>query len=211
MLQECSTIRDLGVIFDSKLTFIPHIDNIVMKASKMLGFLIRNAKQFKKPYTKIKIYNSYVRSILEYCSVVWSPNYAVHQLRIERIQKRFCRHLSYSSHLLKKLPHYDDKLKHFKMVSLKVRRQQLDMSFLFKIIRSVIDCPILLKSIGIRVPYRLPRRPLGVFAPAPSRTNLKYNSVLARLQKSYNDISLSSTVDVFHDSLHKFKSSMLTE
>lgn len=33
------TIKDLGVLFDSKLTFIPLIENIVVKAEKILGFI----------------------------------------------------------------------------------------------------------------------------------------------------------------------------
>lgn len=103
VLQKKTEIRDLGVILDSKLTFLPHIDNIINKSSKMSGFISRNTKSFRKPATKIALYNSYVPSNLEYCSVVWSPQYNVHQLRIERIQRRFLRHLSFSFGLQKQL------------------------------------------------------------------------------------------------------------
>lgn len=91
-IKEVNTIRDLGVILDQKLTFIQHIDNIIKRASNMLGFIIRNCKIFKKEKSKILLYNTLVRSILEYCSVVWRPHYATHVLRIERIQKRFLWH-----------------------------------------------------------------------------------------------------------------------
>ena len=30
-------MRDLGILFDSKLTFGPHIDSVVVKANRALG------------------------------------------------------------------------------------------------------------------------------------------------------------------------------
>ena len=43
--------KDLGVIFDDKLTFESHVTYIVSKANSMLGFLKRNSSDFKDPYT----------------------------------------------------------------------------------------------------------------------------------------------------------------
>lgn len=50
-------IRDLDILFDSKLTFVPYIDAIATRSSKMLGFIIRNNKIFKNSDTKKSIYN----------------------------------------------------------------------------------------------------------------------------------------------------------
>jgi hypothetical protein len=94
-IKRVNEIRDVGVIFDEKLTFVPHIESIIKKASRMLYFVGRNIKVFKGVKIKTIIYNGLVRSILEYCSVVWRPHYATHSLRIERIQKRFVTYLSY--------------------------------------------------------------------------------------------------------------------
>lgn len=44
LLPKVEEIRDLGVIFDNKMTFIPQIENVVKRASRMLGFVLRNAK-----------------------------------------------------------------------------------------------------------------------------------------------------------------------
>lgn len=63
-------IRNPGVPFSSKLTFLPHLDKIIAKPSKLLGSITRNSKVFKKPVTKVIIYNAYVRVALEYCSIV---------------------------------------------------------------------------------------------------------------------------------------------
>ena len=47
-LQHVDSIRDLGVILDTKLTFGPHIQSTVMKANRALGVLIRSY-QLAKP------------------------------------------------------------------------------------------------------------------------------------------------------------------
>ncbi|KAI8438347.1 hypothetical protein MSG28_010913 [Choristoneura fumiferana] len=130
ILNEVDSIRDLGVILDGKLTFIPHIENIIKRASRVLGFVIRNTKSFKSSKSKILVYNSLVRSILEYCSVVWRPHYATHSLRLERIQKRFLRHMAYHGrikYLAKRRTSYRRKLKYFNMDSLETRRVILNV------------------------------------------------------------------------------------
>jgi hypothetical protein len=55
----------------------------------MLGYIRRIGKEFRDPYTLKTLYNSFVRSHLEYASVVWNPYYGVHLKRIEDIQKKF--------------------------------------------------------------------------------------------------------------------------
>ena len=47
MLLNELTIRDLGIIFDSKLNFNLHINKVVAKANKMWSFMWRNTKEFK--------------------------------------------------------------------------------------------------------------------------------------------------------------------
>lgn len=130
-IQEVNVVKDLGVLFDKKLTFVPHIDHIIKKASKMLGFIIRNGKVFRKSQTKKLLYNTLVRSVLEYCSVVWQPHYATHNLRIERIQKRFMWSLVRSSKLAKRSISYKERLDHFGISSLQTRRDMMDLQFVF--------------------------------------------------------------------------------
>jgi hypothetical protein len=68
-LTELKNVRDLGVLLDHKLRFNAHIDSIANKGFRSLGFILRNSKEFRKPQTKIVLYNALVRSHLEYCSV----------------------------------------------------------------------------------------------------------------------------------------------
>ena len=65
------SFKDLGVTFDSHLSFREHTSNIVTSSFKMLGFLIRNARDFQNASTLKSLYNTLVRSRLEYASMIW--------------------------------------------------------------------------------------------------------------------------------------------
>ena len=84
----------MGVILDRKLTFSHHIDNIVMRANRALGLLIRSLQAGRRNtmYDKRAIVAAYcanVRATLEYCSVIWSGAAKSHTERIERVQHKF--------------------------------------------------------------------------------------------------------------------------
>ena len=205
-LQEVKNIRDLGVILDSRLRFDMHIDNICKKALKTLGFFLRNCKEFKKPDTKICLYNALVRSILEYCSVVWNPHYKKYKNRIESIQKRFLWHMTYHCGLVKLVHNYDDRLKHFQMFSLSDRRHLLDNIFLFKLVRGSTDAGWLLSQIDFALPSRLPRsKNVTLFHEKLCKTNLGRSAPLNRIVKSFKKLGTNNDIDIFFDSLSKFK------
>lgn len=186
-LQRMEYVRDLGVIIDPKLTFLPHIENAIKISSKMLGFIMRNGKVFKNPKTKIMLYNAFVRSRLEYCSVVWRPHYATHSLRIERLQKRFVRHLAYTSGVARQLSSYEERLKHFRLLTLDQRRDFIDLVFLFKILNNKITSPKLLEHIKFNVPRRYPRSLIKPFAIPVRRTVLGQHSPICRICRLYNE------------------------
>ena len=80
----------LGIILDQQMSFIPHINHIVSKASKILNFLKRNL--YKCPATtKVTAYISLVWPILEYASSVWDPYQYNKIYIIDRIQRRAAR------------------------------------------------------------------------------------------------------------------------
>lgn len=55
---EGKTIKDLGMVLDSKLTFQSQIYERIAKATKILSFVLRNSKIFKRSKTKIAPYNT---------------------------------------------------------------------------------------------------------------------------------------------------------
>jgi hypothetical protein len=90
-LERVDVINDLGVLVDSRMTFVNHIESIVSKSARMLGFIKRISREFSDPYTYKTLYVAFVRPGLEYASCVWSPHQEVHSARIERIQHNFIR------------------------------------------------------------------------------------------------------------------------
>lgn len=203
---ELDTIRDLGVTFDRKLTFIPHVDSIIKKSSKMLGFVLRNTKQFRSCKTKIMLYNCLVRSVLEYCSVVWRPHYAAHSLRLERVQKRFLWHLAFSRGIAKKVRSYNNRLRHFKMISLDKRRRLNDATFVCKVMAHKIDCPQILSTFNFRAPSRVPRSQITPLRPPQRRTVLGSNSPYARFCKVVN--GCSDVIDLHFNSLSQLRTNI---
>ena len=79
-LKAVKVIRGLGILFDDRLTFVEHIDNIVGRAMKMLGFVLRTVGNFDSLTCFKILYTTLVRSILENNSSVWSPYYKIHSI-----------------------------------------------------------------------------------------------------------------------------------
>lgn len=89
VFQRVEMHRDLGLIFDSKLTFEPHRNAVIASAQATLWFIKRTLKnKFSINAAKI-LYCSLIRSKLEYCCIVWNVYQNCHIDRIESIQKLF--------------------------------------------------------------------------------------------------------------------------
>jgi hypothetical protein len=197
-------IRDLGVYFDAELSFRPHYEHIAEKSSRMLGFIYRVTRGFKKVTTYLTLYYALVRSLLEYNTPIWSPFYNIHIDRIEQIQKRFLRLLCFRFHLYRTLPSYEDKLNKFNMVTLSTRRKHLELLLLYKVINYKIDSPYSLSLLDFNICYRL-RKPklfvLNVFY-----NNTSYFNPITRMCRLYNElVDESAEIDIFDCTLYRFK------
>jgi hypothetical protein len=73
-LERVDEIKDLGVIIDSRMSFLPHIEAIISKSSRMLDIIKRISSDFRDPYTHKTLYASLVRPNLEHAKCVWSPH-----------------------------------------------------------------------------------------------------------------------------------------
>lgn len=91
LLERVARVRDLGLMFTSAFSFNDHITETVSKASKSLGFIIRNVSVFKHMITVKTLYLTLVSSLLEYACIIWYPFYIFNVIRLERVQNRFIR------------------------------------------------------------------------------------------------------------------------
>ena len=85
-VSQCEKI--LGVLLDCNLFFKEHVYETVKKACKLCYIIFTNFKHINN-CTLIDPYKFYVRPILEYVSVVWSPHHVYLIDLIENIQRNF--------------------------------------------------------------------------------------------------------------------------
>ena len=83
-------LKILGVYFDASLSWTPHCNYVVKKASQRL-YVLRILKSFVSRDTLISVYNALVRSCIEYASPLLIGLSAENSRKLERVQKRFHR------------------------------------------------------------------------------------------------------------------------
>ena len=90
-------VKDLGVIFNKKMTFNKHIDNVILRCNRIWGFIVRNTKNFKSTDAIRCLYVSLVKSIIMYGSPIWRPYKKFNINKLERLQHKAIDYLAYKS------------------------------------------------------------------------------------------------------------------
>ena len=106
-LERVSVIRDLGVYFDSSLSFVNHVDYVISKSSILIGFIKRSTSDFSNITSIVHLYNFLVLPNLTYCSSIWSPFTKLLINKLELCQHKFLRYLAYKNNRPMSLFHYD--------------------------------------------------------------------------------------------------------
>ncbi|XP_036227319.2 probable RNA-directed DNA polymerase from transposon X-element [Bactrocera oleae] len=145
-IAEVENIKDLGIIVDNKLTFSHHADKITSKAFKALGFILRRGKDFKNPWTLIRLFKSLVLPILEYGSVIWSPYTNTTIDKVEKLQRKFCKSLAYKLSSPSHICTTDEVYQCYCINKLSSRRQVADLCFFYKVVNNITDAHEILNS-----------------------------------------------------------------
>lgn len=181
-LDVVDSMKDLGVTFDSKLSFNEHVNTIVKKAYSMLGFVMRTASRFNDLSCMNFLYNALVRSRLEYNCAVWNPHNITFIDKIEKVQRKYTRHLFYNFKY-QKTP-YDQRLKILNIMKLEHRREYFDSCLLHRITndrnfvqnsRPIFGISRNSSRLSIRFNPSTPRNNYGLFKNPSIRTQLLYN------------------------------------
>ena len=77
-MQELREEKDLGILIDDKLKFHKQMTAVISKASKILAVVWHSYTNLNKS-TLLLLYQSLVRSFLEYGNAIWGPFGKVHQ------------------------------------------------------------------------------------------------------------------------------------
>ena len=89
MLESVDQVTDLGVILDNGLTFAVHAAHIIKRANTTAYLLNRTFGSLDQSLFKL-LFVAFVRPILEYASVIWSPPFKKDVLLIERVECNSC-------------------------------------------------------------------------------------------------------------------------
>jgi hypothetical protein len=128
VLEHLDFMKDLGVIFDSKLKFDHHINEKVNRAYSILGLIYRNFKYMFSD-TLLMLYKSLVRLHLEYAVCVWSPYRLMDIEKLGKVQMR-------ATKLIPLLKNYsfEARLRWLNLPTLKYRRLRGDMIQVYNIV-----------------------------------------------------------------------------
>jgi len=159
----------------------------------MLGFISRTCSDFNNPIALKSLYCSFVRSVLDYNSVVWSPYMSGPTEAIEAIQNRFLRFLAFKCGVQRQR-HTSYLPLHLltNLESLQLRRIRLDLNFTFKLLNGIINCSELLVTFNFLVPASHTRNSNTFYIPF-HRTNYAKNAPIMRLMGFVNKYN----VDLF--------------
>lgn len=91
-MNKVSTCKDLGATTEPRLTFIQHINNLVLRANARAS-LIHECFLCRDHATLVRAFITYVPPLLEYASSMWSPYRITAVRKLESIQRRFTKRL----------------------------------------------------------------------------------------------------------------------
>lgn len=205
-IERVNSVRDLGIILDSKFLLSEHIDHIANKAYRNLGFVLRSCKPFTNIGAIKSVYYAYVRSTLEYASTIWSPHYTIYKERLEKVQKVFINHLNFR--LRNSANSYKDGCRINNVNTLEERRTLLDMCFLHDLVHGRVDCAELVGGVAYCTPRRRTRHTPLLQVPF-HHTNYATNEPITRLTRTYN--KTFSNIDIFLHTKFSFKSRILNQ
>ena len=86
-LAKVSSVKYLGVQISSDLSWSPHINNLCIKARRLIGLLYRRFYKNAEPKTMLQLYKAFIRPHLDYCSMVWDPYLVKDTEALEKVQR----------------------------------------------------------------------------------------------------------------------------
>lgn len=182
-MKKVTSFRYLGIVIADDLNWRSHIENVCSVAYRKLCFLrvkLRNATKD----VKLTAYKTFIRPVLEYASVVWSPHQEGLKAEVERIQRLAARFICSK---YKKTDSVTDMLNACGLELLATRRQRNRIKLLFQVLQSHINID---KNLYIRAPGRHSKRlnHNAAIRPYAARTNVFRYSFFPDAIENWNSL-----------------------
>ena len=124
--------RDLGIQMSNSGSFEFHIDSIIKKARQRIGWICRTFRHREAMFMR-RMFITFVRPHLDYCSQLWSPNEGPLLDKIEKVLKDFTNLIPEIHHL-----EYCDRLKYLNMTSMQRRYDRYKIMYIKKILCNLV-------------------------------------------------------------------------
>ena len=136
-IQDTENANYLGVNINNKLSWNKHIDNTCRKGNRTINFIHRNFKDCNQK-VKEKLYKTYVRPSMEYCSSVWDPYTQSNIDKLEQVQRRAARLVTNN---FSRYTRVTPLLHQLQWTPLAERRARTKVTILYKALNNLIEIP----------------------------------------------------------------------
>ena len=181
------------------LSFSEHIHAIVKSAKFRIASLFRSFSSRHFP-SLIIAYKSFIRPLLEYCTVILNPHLISEIKLLESVQRLFSRRLIFPSK-----SSYKDRLSSLHLDTLEKRRVFLDLQFCYKLIEGLV--PGDLTDYGISLNQSSTRGNDRKLFHSANRTDSRKYFFAHRVSRIWNslenDLINAPTLGIFKSKLSK--------
>ena len=136
ILQQVPDNPYLGVTLSDNMKWNSHISKISKKANSTLGFLKRNFKHCPQD-SRRTTYLSFVRSTLEYSSIVWDPYLQKDIDKLEKVQRQAARFIT-GDYISKEQGCVSQMLAELNLPPLQDRRKANRLTFFFMVVEGLV-------------------------------------------------------------------------
>ena len=141
MTKPSNCVKDLGVLIHHNLDWDNHILNICKKAKQLTAWIL-NVFYTRNKFVMLTLFNSLVRSRLEYCCQVWDPFKIKNIDAIEQVQRSLTSKIENMDN-----DNYWERLTKLGIMSLQRRREKLAIIFTWKIKNNMVPNDINLEFV----------------------------------------------------------------
>ena len=131
-IEECDSVKDLGVLVQSDGMFTNHIVEVVNGARSQMGWILRSFAT-RSVQVMLTLYKTLVLPRLEYCSPLWSPSRIGEIESLEGVQRTFTSRIPAVAHL-----DYWERIAELGLYSVERRRERYSLLYLHKIMYGLV-------------------------------------------------------------------------
>ena len=190
------------------MSFKEHIRSVVLACKRISGMILRTFTT-RDPEIMLKLFNTYIRSKIEYCCCIWSPNLQCEIDELERLQKTFTSKINGLED-----KDYHERLQILNLYSLERRRERYLIIYAWQMIEGIKENVLNLKSTKNGRSRAIWSRPIrwsykGKKIKHSSRS-IVHNSTAKRMERLFNCLPPhiknieNKTVETFKKALDKW-------